>query len=356
MTLTAERIRRILGIDFTQEQVSGTLTALGFVLEPAPAAAGSFAYQVTAPYWRSDINIPDDLVEEVARVIGYDEIPAQPIRGQVPPLRHDALRETKEQTKDLMVALGMQEIISYSLVSLASLEKLAPLPAAVLQPLRLANPMSAEQEYLRTTLRGSMLRTLSENAKHAPGLRLFEVGRAYLPQDGPLPDERETLIAAVAGMDEAADWQSAPQTMDYFTLKGIAEALFDRLGVDATFEPAEDPNLHPGRTARILVDGVPLGVLGELHPEVAARFDLDISPVILLEVDLPTVAQHRSPVRRYRPLARYPGVVEDMALVVDIDTPAERVERTLSSHPLVVSAALFDIYTGPQVPQGGGVA
>lgn len=350
--LTSARIRQVMGIDYPQDTVAATLTALGCVLGPAPAPAGGFAYNVTPPFWRNDLSIPDDLVEEVSRIVGYDEIPAKPIGGEVPPLRHDPARELKESAKDVLVALGFQEIITYSLVSMASLEKLLPLPAAQLPPLRVANPMSAEQEYLRTSLRASLLTTLADNARNAVGLRLFEVGRVYLPTGGQLPDERETLVLALAGSEGATTWQTQPTPADYFTLKGLAEALFDRLGIDAAFEAAEDANLHPGRTARIVVDGAPVGVIGELHPVVAARFDLDIAPVLLLEVDLKSLLPHVREVRGYRPMARYPGVVEDMALVVDADMAAERVLRALRRNPLVVSATLFDVYTGAQVPAG----
>ncbi|MBI4496818.1 MAG: phenylalanine--tRNA ligase subunit beta [Chloroflexi bacterium] len=348
-----ERMHRILGIDYTREQVTETLTALGFSMEPVDGARDhGYVYQVTPPPWRIDVAIPEDVAEELARIIGYEDIPAQPIAGQVPPLRRDPLRELKDAVKDLLAGLGLQEIITYSLVSLASLRKLEPLPAAEITPLRVANPMSAEQEHLRTTLRGSLLTALAANQRNAAGLRLFEVGRVYLPRDGGLPEERETLVAALAGARAPHTWLTQPDPVDYYDLKGVVEAMFDRLGVAPAFESGADANLHPGRTARILVEGTLVGHLGELHPEVAERFDLELRPVEVLEVDLAALLPFVGRLRRYAPLGRFPGVVEDLALIVDLDTPADAVRRGILRNPLVTDAVLFDVYTGPPVPAG----
>ncbi len=351
---THRRLQQSLGVDFPHDQVVQVLESLGFRCEPAPAgrAKGPPALLVTPPYWRSDVAIEDDLVEEVARIIGYDAVPSEPLSGPMPDHTPQPARELRERVKELLAAAGLQETISYTLVSQATLEMAQALGPDRPRPLRAANPMSREQEFLRTTLRGSLLKTLAAGLRQPPrGFRLFEAGRVYLPRDGDLPEEREMVTGALAGPRGEGLWSKQSPALDFYDAKGVVQALLTRLGATAAFERAEDPLLHPGRTARVLANGHPVGVVGELHPQVRERFDLAAPVAALFELDLALLLAELPAQRHaYHPFPRFPSANRDLALLVAQGVPAERIQGILVDHPLVTRAVLFDLYTGSPLP------
>ena len=344
--LSTERLRRVLGVGFSAERVKGVLDSLGFDVRPD---ADVESMDVYSPWWRTDIHVADDLVEEVARIIGYDEIPTTTLSDELPRWQPDPLRDLRQRLSDLLAEAGMQEIITYSLTGRERLEKLGP----AIQPLRVANPMSAEQEYLRTTLRPGLLTTLAANERHEEsGLRLFETGRIYLPGKDNLPEEREVVAGVMAGPRSERSWLGDGGAIDFFDAKGMVEAVFARLGVEVSYEAASDPALHPGRTSSLKIRHETIGLLGEVRPDVARDFGVSSRPVLVFELDLPALLPHVSRQRPYRPATRFPGVSQDIALVLDQDVPAARVERIIAGARLVRQVTLFDVYTGPQVPPG----
>ncbi|MBI2872081.1 MAG: phenylalanine--tRNA ligase subunit beta [Chloroflexi bacterium] len=350
VALSRKRVHQVLGVELPVEQVASVLGCLGFHCQQQGDALA-----VTVPYWRADISIPDDLVEEIARVSGYETIPAEPLSGRVPSRQPQPLREVRERVRDLLASGGMQEVISYSLVSQALLDKVGASGEGSQPPLRLANPMSAEQEHLRTTLRGSVLAALASNERQATeGLRLFEVGRVYLAgQPGQLPHEKEMVVGAFCGPRGALAWHGENGTLDFFDAKGVVEALGQQLGVPVGFQRHGAPLFHPGRCASVMAGATPVGVVGELHPTALARFDIVAPTVALFELDMEALAEVLPAVsRRYQPLPRFPGSVRDMALVLDTNVPAERVTSIILGHTLVVGASLFDVYAGPPIPGG----
>jgi len=347
--LPRERVGRILGVEIETERIKEVLNTLEFNCEPAGTSGD---LMVTIPYWRTDIRLADDLIEEVARIIGYDEIPTAMLSGEIPEQMPSPLLSLKETVRDLLVGCGMQEIITYSLVSKATLDKIDP-QQTLGPPLRTANPMTMEQEYLRTTLRAGLLSTFSANERHEEnGIKLFEAGRIYLPRENDLPDEREMLAGILGGPRLDRSWLSGEETLDFFDAKGILETLFDRLHIEATFEPAEDSILVPGRSAGVVIERQKLGVLGEVHPKTAALFDISTQPVIIFEIDLAKMLSFTGTVSRYQPLPRFPAIDRDLALVVDAGIPASQIYNIIRSFPLVSQIKLFDVYSGKQVPEG----
>jgi phenylalanyl-tRNA synthetase beta chain len=349
ITVTQDRLRRILGLQLPTPQVRQTLTSLGFGCRWVPPDR----YVVRVPYWRTDVRIPDDVAEELARIIGYDELPITALRGAIPPAQPQSSRELRERVRDILAAAGMQEVITYSLTNMESLAKVLP-PEELSQrpPLRVANPMSYQQEYLRTTLRGSLLETLASNLRHHQGrIALFEVARVYLPRAEELPQEVESLVGALAG-DRPDRWgQPRGEPVDLHDAKAYLEFLFDRLGLAVTYHDGEDFALVPGRTAEVRLDGQRVGLLGQVHPRVAAAFDIE-QDVYLFEVDLETLAPQVGKPRLYQPLSRFPAVEEDIAIVVDEVVTAAQVQAIIEAFPLVQRAALFDVYTEAPVPAG----
>jgi phenylalanyl-tRNA synthetase beta chain len=338
VTLPVAEVKRCLGVEFSMEQMVDALTSLGF-----DCKKGAAEITATPPYWRTDISLPVDLIEEVARVIGYDEIPLTMLSQPIPRQNPEPIIGLKREVGRCLTGYGFQEIISYSLTSLEALSRLSTEPYPVDPPsLRVANPMTVEQEYLRPSLRVGLLVALSTNRKHEDGdIRLFELGRVYMPRGKDLPEEREMLCGIMGG----------GESFDFFDAKGVVEGLLARLGVEAGFAECSDHGLHPAKQAAAVVDGTQVCVVGEVHPGVLESFEIG-EPVYLFEIDLPALLPFTLGYRMFQPIPRFPAVVRDMALVVDTGVTHQRVVDIVGDFSLVSQATIFDIYSGDQVPAG----
>jgi len=349
LRLTDERIQKVLGVPLPREEVIKVLRSLEFSCE----TGRSNELLVTPSYWRTDIAMEDDLIEEVARIKGFDQLPTVALSKPLPAVQPAPMLELKDRVRDVLASLGMQEIISYSLTSSSMLEKANAFKEEN-PPLKVANPMSAEQVYLRTSLRASLLTTLAFNQRRQQeGIRLFELGKVYLPRKGDLPVEREVLAGVISGSRGDTSWTDARGMMDFYDAKGVLEALYSGLGLAAAFLPVEDSLFAPGKEARMEIQEVQVGMMGQVSPEVAPRFDLREEPAFYFEVDLhlllPLVPEAS---RRYQPLPRYPAVTRDVALIVDTQVPAARVLEVIRKEPMVHQVDIFDVYTGDQVSSG----
>jgi len=350
VTVTQERLRKVLGVQLPVSKVRHTLMSLGFGCRWLPPDR----YVVRVPYWRTDVRIPDDVAEELARIIGYDELPTTTLSGVIPPATPQPARELRERVRDILAAAGMQEVICYSLTDRESLAKvLSPEELSAHPPLRVSNPMSRQQEYLRTTLRASLLETLAANLRHrqAGMVALFEVARIYVPRSDDLPQEVERLAGVVSGARPDRWGHPGGESVDFFDAKAYLDYLFDRLGLAPMYEESEDSALLPGRSAAVRLEGERLGLLGQVHPRVTAAFDIE-QDAFLFELDLEALLPHTGRPRRHQPLSRFPAVEEDMAIVVDEGVSAAEVQALIESSSLVQRATLFDVYTGPPVPAG----
>ncbi len=354
-------VTRVLGVDIPSQDIVRILTALEFTVQPISSPdTGLPVYRITVPSHRPDVTRPVDLVEEVARIWGYDRFPSTLMRAELPPQRPNPRLECAERVRDLLVGCGLDEVITYSLVDIADEGRLRPQGPAPdpSRYLRLRNPLSADRAYLRQTLLPSLLRTLRDNLRFQERVAIFEIGAVYLPVEGEaLPQEPLRLGVVMAGPREPRSWlpdrQAAP--LDFYDLKGVVEALLAGLGLAGTFERGQHPAFHPGRCAQVLVNGAPLGVMGELHPLVREAFDLPEGlPVCALEFDLEVLIGFWGAPRRMTPISMHPPVYEDLAVVVDEEMPAVQVRDMIlqTGSPLVRSAVLFDVYRGEQVGAG----
>ena len=349
VSLSTDRLKKVLGMDIDVDTVERVLESLGLHCQRVEASR----LEVAVPYWRNDINIEDDLVEEVVRIIGYDSVPTTMLSTPIPYQKLTPMTDLVGRVKDALAGAGMQEVISYPLIKKEDLQRVN-LAEQANPPIRIANPLNSEQEYLRPTLRASLLATLAANQGHGDGpFRLFEVGRVFQGRHDELPDEQEMASGVLAGRRWETSWLVDDSLLDFYDAKGTVVAVLDLLGVAATFEPAEDPSFHPGRCARVVAGEVELGVVGELHPAVLEGFDLKFHVVSLFELKLPALVQLVATVgRQVKSLARYPAATRDLALLVPADVPQGRVEEIIAGHRLVERAELFDVYTGENVPPG----
>ncbi|CAI8004476.1 Phenylalanine--tRNA ligase beta subunit [Geodia barretti] len=342
VSLTLRRLKQILGMDVTLEQVEDVFHSLEFETE----RTGDSSLAVAVPYWRSDVNIEEDLIEEVVRIIGYDNVPTTMLSTPIPHQQSAPMTELRWRVKESLATAGLQETISYPLVSLEDLEKV-----------KVANPMSTESDYLRPTLLASLLNTLSYNEGHNEGpFRFFEQGRAFLPRPNQLPDEREVATGVVSGLRSEPSWLVDNGPLDFYDVKGMLSSALAYLGLTPSWETAtaeEGPALHPGRSARIMCSGSQIGILGELHPTVLERFDLTHRPVTVFEIYLDNLlALPARSGRNFRSLTRYPSANRDVALVVGDDVPAGKVQEILNRHRLVDRVELFDVYAGENLEPG----
>ncbi len=361
LTLDPAYVDRLLGIEIPVEEQIRILRSLEFAVTEDGADAGRL--RVTVPSHRLDVSIPADLAEEIGRVYGYDRLPLTLLQDELPPQRRNIVLEGEETVRDILVGAGLDEVITYSMVDVADEARLTPgerggAPAPGPQShVTVLNPLSADRAHLRRTLLPGLLNTARANLRFLDRVTIFEIGRVYIPRPGEtLPAEPRRLGALLVGPREADTWlphDTGP--LGFFDLKGIAEELIARLALPAaTWQRGEHPALHPGRTARLLLDGAEAGILGELHPLVRAAFDLPDMPVVVMELDLDALLARWGGARPMTELSTQPAVYEDLALIVDEGTPAAQVAELIrqAGGRLLVDVRLFDVYRGQPIPPG----
>jgi phenylalanyl-tRNA synthetase beta chain len=351
--LRQAEILRLVGIHIPTTECERILKTLEFGVEPVEGGL-----RVTVPAHRLDIQEgPADLIEDLVRLYGYDRLPSTMLAEEMPAQTNNAAVAFEETLRDRLVALGLQEVITYALTTP---EREKPL-GVVGEYITLRNAISSERTAMRRTLLAGVLEVTQRNLEHAESVRFFEVGTVYVPREGQkLPDEPRKLAVVLCGKRRPEFWEDGMANMDrpingFFDLKGIVENLLaDMHVVGVTFRPSTPPMLHPGKAAEIAAGSIGLGTMGELHPKVAATFGLAGRTVLVLDLDLAALRQ-ALPVRfAYHPIPRFQAALRDVAVIVPEDLPAERVEAEIRSGGggLLREVRLFDLYRGDSIPAG----
>ena len=341
--LTLQKVKQIFGQDIERDKIVTLLQSLGFHCEVQKSSQGIL---VTVPYWRTDVSLAVDLIEELARIIGYDQLPATILSGEIPQPQPHPLLKLKYQIRDILIGCGMQEVITYPLISRNMIDKVS-----AQEPIRIANPLSTEHEYLRTTLRSSLLANVAKNEKNEESIKLFEIGKIYVPRRDDLPIERELLCGIITGTRFERGWCNSTDHLDFYDAKGILEILFNRLGIHANFDIGSDVLLASGRTAGITIDSIEVGILGEIDRRVAESFDISSDVAYLFEINLEQLLPFNNKVQAYVPLSRFPGIIRDISLLVDITIPSKKVQDIIQEFSLVHKVSLFDVYSGNKIPE-----
>ncbi len=355
ITVRPERVNKILGLSIPGEEMTALLSRLGFSVQQKEG--GEMA--VTVPLRRADVRLEEDIVEEVARLHGYDKVPITLPRGEMIENRESIKERLERLARNTMTACGFYECITYSFINPANLHRMRlPEDDPRMQTIPVQNPFSEEQAVMRTTVIPGLLKTVQHNCSHRElNQLLFEIGSVYIPQSLPLeelPEEKVMLGLAATGLIPEPNWIDPSREADFFTVKGALEALFSRLQIGLVeFVPAVLPFAHPTRCARIFTGGEELGFLGQLHPEVAEQFAID-QAVTVCELDLALLCGKANLVPRVAPLPRYPSANRDIAVVVSREIPAQRLEEAIrqAGEGLVAGIKLFDLYEGRQIPEG----
>lgn len=360
--LPVAEVERLLGIRLSAEEIVRILESLEFKCE-LRELENSIA--ITVPDHRLDIGVgvvgQADVIEEIARIYGYERIPETQFSDTLPPQRNNRALELEELTRDVLVKAGLQEVVTYALTSAQREARLLPadMPADDRPYITLVNPIVVDRVVMRHSVLASVLDVLAANSRVRERLALFEIGQVYLVQEEEtLPEEPRRLALALSGARQPSAWQGADTApMDFFDLKGVVEGLTDGLHLaDVSYEPGTHPSLMTGRTAKLLVEGRQAGWLGELHPLVREKFDLPARPVLVADLDLELLLSKAAEHERYpvSVVPAYPPVIEDLAVIVNEDVPGARVQALIETTggKLLTEVVLFDVYRGAQAGTG----
>ena len=347
--LRPERVNFILGTDLETDEIGQILSRLGFGIDTLQQ--DDDIYQVTVPTFRRDITREIDLIEEIARVHGYDNIPTSLPKGDIPIPITNTLDEVRKRIRHYLLGSGMMEAINYSFCHPNCFDKVR---LAEDNPLRdaskLQNPLSPEMSILRTTLLPSLLENTQHNHNHQiDNIALFEMSTVFL--NGKEPARIAGILAGEIGGGVYGNPYHSP---DFFDIKGIVEGALEVCGItDFSFAITDEPTFHPGRNAEVLLDGQRVGILGEAHPEVLNNYELPYK-AYLFELDLEKLADTANFTIRFEPIPIYPSVSRDLAIVVDQDMPSDKPIDIIyaTGGALVESVRLFDVYEGDQVQAG----
>ncbi len=347
------RARKIIGVPISADEMSDIFARLGFKSAREGKAADE-TFVITPPSYRFDIEIEEDLIEEVARVYGFERIPASPPLAVANMLALPEERRSLHDLRERMAAAGYQEIVSYSFVE----ESWEQDFAGNAQPLRLLNPIASQLAVMRSSLIGGLAANVRYNLnRKVDRVRVFEVGRAFLRDAGVLDNDVQVagirqpmrIAAAAFGAADEEQWGITSRSVDFFDLKNDVEGLLAPGQVRV--EPAQHPALHPGRSARVVLDGAQIGWLGELHPRLQRKYELP-APLVLFELDAEPLLARNLP--RYSEVSKFPPVRRDLAYVFDEKFPVQSIVDSLmrSKSPIVEAISVFDVYRGKGIENG----
>lgn len=352
--LRVNRINQILGTALSAGESRQYLRDLTFKVE----LADSDKFEVTVPTFRVDIEREIDLIEEVARLYGFRQIPVTLPLGRVGPQRKSKAEKLAQKARAILTACGFFETINYSFLSLQVLKKInleASDPRCNL--LLIKNPLSEDQAGMRTTLLPGILQTTRHNLNRQNfNLKLFELGRVFFPRPGEeLPEEVEKLAGIISGLREEESWHKPAGECDFYDLRGALELLLEELGLkEYSFRPgANEPFLHPAKSAQIMAGDKFLGIMGELHPDIKEAFDFN-QPVFIFEMNFSLLQELAEEKRVFQPLPRFPAVFRDLSFMVEEKILAGDLKQAIweGGQGLVKEVWIFDLYRGKPISPG----
>lgn len=354
---TTNDVKRWLGVDLSADQIAEILNSLEFSVK-----IEGVHLTAKTPDHRLDIGQGvvgvADLMEEIARIYGYDLIPETRLSDSLPPQHGNSTLEIEERIRDLLVNLGLQEVISHRLTVPEREARRFP-TSSVVEPeyTRIANPITSDRTALRQSLLASILNIAERNARISKRLALFELGEVFLPEKGQdLPQEPRKLAILLSGPRAHLHWQASDESvMDFYDLKGILENLLDGLHLgDIQVISTDHPSFHPGKCAQIMLEDDDIGVFGEIHPLVKANYNLPDDPVLAAELDVESFTSMIPDRYDVEPIPVFPPVLEDLAFVVDENTQVQQIidEIQEAGGDTVKEIVLFDVYRGGQAGPG----
>ncbi|MED3571352.1 phenylalanine--tRNA ligase subunit beta [Cytobacillus praedii] len=348
VSVTLEKINRVLGTELTMKNVEDIFARLQF-----ETTTDNGTIIVTVPTRRGDITIEEDLIEEVGRLYGYDNLVSTLPIGSATPGQLSPYQNKRRMVRRYLEGAGLYQAVTYSLTNES---KAAQYALENRDPVRLAMPMSEDRSILRLSIIPQLLEVLKYNAaRQHDSLAVYETGAVFLANGSDLlPEEREHLAGAVTGLWQTHPWQGEKKPVDFFVVKGILEGLFDKLGVasEVEFRQSEKDGLHPGRTAEIYLSGTSVGFVGQTHPTVEKEYDL--KETYVFELSLKTILGAEVSPLHYVTIPRFPSITRDIALVVDKEKAAGELESIIkeAGGALLKEVQVFDLYEGERMEPG----
>jgi phenylalanyl-tRNA synthetase beta chain len=348
VSVTLEKINRVLGTELSMEQVEDIFARLQF-----ETSTDHGRITVTVPTRRGDITIEEDLIEEVARLYGYDNLPKTlPISASTPGKLTD-YQQKRRIVRRFLEGAGLYQAVTYSLTSEEKADQYA---LEKREPIKLSMPMSEDRSRLRLSIVPQLLEVLKYNlARQIDSVAVYEIGSVFLANSSDeLPEEREHVAAAVTGLWHVHSWQGEKKPVDFFVLKGILEGLFARLGLenDIEFRKAIAEGMHPGRTAEVYLKGNRVGFIGQIHPNV--QKEMDLKETYVFELSLKSILEAETAPLHYEPIPRFPSITRDIALVVEKEKTAGELENIIKNAGgnLLKEVQVFDLYEGEHMEPG----
>ncbi|MFB3160769.1 phenylalanine--tRNA ligase subunit beta [Neobacillus sp. 179-J 1A1 HS] len=348
VSITLEKINNVIGTNLTIADVEAIFERLQFTV-----SSEGETITITAPTRRGDIKIEEDLIEEVARLYGYDNIPKTLPIGSATPGKLSDYQEKRRIVRQYLEGAGLFQAVTYSLTSE---EKAAQFALEKRDFIRLAMPMSEDRSILRLSIMPQLLEVVKYNsARQNDSLAVYETGAVFLANGNEvLPEEQEHLAGAITGLWHSHSWQGEKKAVDFYVLKGILEGLFAKLGLteNVTYVQAKVDKMHPGRTAEIHLNGERIGFVGQVHPTMQKELDLKDSYVF--EFSLKAVLEEATAALRYEAIPRFPSITRDIALVVDKETVSGMLKDVIqqAGGKLLKEVSVFDLYEGERMEEG----
>ncbi|EXO05361.1 phenylalanyl-tRNA synthetase beta chain [Staphylococcus aureus DAR5888] len=345
--ITADKINRTIGFDLSQNDIVTIFNQLGFDTE-----INDDVITVLVPSRRKDITIKEDLIEEVARIYGYDDIPSTlPVFDKVTSGQLTDRQYKTRMVKEVLEGAGLDQAITYSLVSK---EDATAFSMQQRQTIDLLMPMSEAHASLRQSLLPHLIEAASYNvARKNKDVKLFEIGNIFFANgEGELPDQVEYLSGILTGDYVVNQWQGKKETVDFYLAKGVVDRVSEKLNLEFSYRRADIDGLHPGRTAEILLENKVVGFIGELHPTLAA--DNDLKRTYVFELNFDALMAVSVGYINYQPIPRFPGMSRDIALEVDQNIPAADLLSTIHAHGgnILKDTLVFDVYQGEHLEKG----
>ncbi len=345
--ITADKINRTIGFDLSQNDIVTIFNQLGFDTE-----INDDVITVQVPSRRKDITIKEDLIEEVARICGYDDIPSTlPVFEKVTSGQLTDRQYKTRMVKEVLEGAGLDQAITYSLVSK---EDATAFAMQQRQTIDLLMPMSEAHASLRQSLLPHLIEAASYNvARKNKDVKLFEIGNVFFANgEGELPDQVEYLSGILTGDYVVNQWQGKKETVDFYLAKGVVDRVSEKLNLEFSYRRADIDGLHPGRTAEILLENKVVGFIGELHPTLAA--DNDLKRTYVFELNFDALMAVSVGYINYQPIPRFPGMSRDIALEVDQNIPAADLLSTIHAHGgnILKDTLVFDVYQGEHLEKG----
>lgn len=345
--ITADKINRTIGFDLSQNDIVTIFNQLGFDTE-----INDDVITVQVPSRRKDITIKEDLIEEVARIYGYDDIPSTlPVFEKVTSGQLTDRQYKTRMVKEVLEGAGLDQAITYSLVSK---EDATAFAMQQRQTIDLLMPMSEVHASLRQSLLPHLIEAASYNvARKNKDVKLFEIGNVFFANgEGELPDQVEYLSGILTGDYVVNQWQGKKETVDFYLAKGVVDRVSEKLNLEFSYRRADIDGLHPGRTAEILLENKVVGFIGELHPTLAA--DNDLKRTYVFELNFDALMAVSVGYINYQPIPRFPGMSRDIALEVDQNIPAADLLSTIHAHGgnILKDTLVFDVYQGEHLEKG----